>query len=127
MGIIAAIGSLAGIVMLAASILPAILFFKVWRMTNDVRKIRKHLLSPSLLPENDLLKEIRKKNPRVDSMLVDAVHAEMRRVYLGGTGDYGRIVAKYRPLYAKAGLEMPDVFESIRTGEEWHDAFERSE
>ncbi|MDE6445238.1 MAG: hypothetical protein K2L06_00020 [Alistipes sp.] len=125
MGTIAAIGGFFSAVMLVISILPIILFFKVWRMTNDVRKIERHLLAPA--PGNDLLKEIHKKNPQVESMLFDAVHAEMRRVYLTRSGDYGRIVAKYRPLYAKAGLEMPDVFESIRTGEEWHDAFERSE
>ena len=122
MGTIAAIGGFFSAVMLVISILPIILFFKVWRMTNDVRKIERHLLAPA--PGNDLLKEIHKKNPQVESMLFDAVHAEMRRVYLTRSGDYERIVAKYRPLYAMAGLEVPVIFVSIRDSKGWRDELE---
>ncbi|RHR60914.1 hypothetical protein DWW79_12475 [Alistipes sp. AF17-16] len=41
-----------GIVMIVFGILQIILFFKVWGMTNDVRKLTKHFASPD--PNADL-------------------------------------------------------------------------
>ena len=42
-GAIATISGFLGVVMLVAGVLPVILFFKVWRMTNDVQEIKRRL------------------------------------------------------------------------------------
>jgi hypothetical protein len=126
-GAIATISGFLGVVMLVAGVLPVILFFKVWRMTNDVQEIKRRLLAASPSSECDLVKEIYKKNPQIASLLFDAVYAEMRRAYIDGAADYDRIVTRYRPLYVMAGLSVPEVFEAIHDSGEWHDRFESFE
>lgn len=111
--------SILSIVMLVFGILQIILFFKVWGMTNNVRAIKEHVM-----PSQNLLKEIYKKNPNIESILFDALYEDMQK---GLSEAYiytpQSVKDKYKPLYQKAGLKFPDVFEEINDWEDWQNTF----
>lgn len=109
-----------GIVMLVFGILQIILFFKVWGMTNNVKRI-----SNQLFKSNDILKEIHKNNPNIGNILFDAVYADFHEVYMKDWGDHGykSVKEKYKPLYQKVSIEFPKVFENINNDKDMTDTF----
>lgn len=114
------ISGILGIVMLVFGILQIILFFKVWGMTNDV-----HAIKQQITPSQNLLKEIQKKNPNIESILFDAVYSDMQKSF---SGEYiftpKSVREKYKLFYQKAGVGFPDVFEKINDWQDWCEQFE---
>lgn len=112
---------ISGIVMLVFGVLQIILFFKVWGMTNDVRKIKDRTFSS--FSKEDVIKEIYKKNPNIESILFDALYNEMKRNYYDAWEGFTDIVERYKPLYEKAGIEIPEIFSNIHNGADWRKTF----
>lgn len=109
-----------GLVMLVFGILQIILFFKLWGMTNDVRKLTTHFNSTDI---NYIIKEIHKKNPNIADLLFESLYRAMNKEYGWTNEGYDSIKNKYKKLYAKAGIEFPSVFENINTKEDWESTF----
>ncbi len=97
------------IVMLIFGILQIILFFKIWGMTNDVQKIMNQTCP--FISIDSVIKEIYKKNPNIESILFESLYNEMNKDE--ASMDY--LIRKYKPLYEKAGIEMPAIFTDIHT------------
>lgn len=49
-----------GLIMLAASVLQIVLFFKIWGMTNNVKRIADHLMPPSHVDNQEAPKQTSK-------------------------------------------------------------------
>ncbi len=110
---------LLGIVMLVFGILQIILFFKVWRMTNDIHIIKKHI-HPD---KNYAIREINKNNPNIEGILFDMLYEDMDKAVMDGRGEYEFVRENYRPLYKKAGIVFPAVFENINSDSDWYNVF----
>lgn len=108
-----------GLVMLVFGTLQIILFFKLWGMTNDVRKLTVRFDSPDV---NYIIKEIHKKNPNIADLLFDSLYRAMKKNY-GFNNEYDSIKNKYKELYKKTGIEFPSVFENINTDKDWISTF----
>lgn len=115
------IGIISGIVMLVFGVLQIILFFKIWGMTNDVRKIKGRTFSS--FSKEVVIKEIYKKNPNIESVLFDALYNEMKRNYYDAWVSFADIVEQYKPLYEKAGIEIPEIFSNIHNDVDWKKTF----
>jgi len=109
-----------GLVMLVFGILQIILFFKLWGMTNDVKRLTVRFDSPDI---NYIIKEIHKKNPNIADLLFESSYRAMNKEYGWTNEGYDSIKNKYKKLYAKAGIEFPSVFENINTKEDWESTF----
>nr|DAU46108.1 MAG TPA: hypothetical protein [Caudoviricetes sp.] len=113
-------------VVLVFGILQIILFFKLWGMTNDVKRLTVRFDSPDM---NYIIKEIHKKNPNIADLLFDSLYNAMQKHfrYESGTAysasTYSSMKDKYKELYKKAGVEFPSVFENINTNEDWESTF----
>lgn len=118
---IEAISGILGIIMLVFGILQIILFFKIWGMTNDVRKIKERtFLSFS---QEDIIKEIYKKNPNIENILFEALYNEMKYAYDEDMESFSFVLKEYNPLYEKAGIEMPEIFTNIHSRADWKNTF----
>lgn len=102
-------------------VLQIILFFKIWGMTNDVKKLSSRFSIPDKL---DLIKEIHKKNPRIADLLFDSLYEALSREYLA-SANYDYVKDQYKMLYRKAGIEFPAVFEAIKNDVDWGTQFLR--
>lgn len=110
------------IIMIVFGFLQIILFFKLWGMTNNVKKLTKEF-TPDL---DRIIKEIHKKNPDIANLLFDSLYDDMCRAFKAdtpGQDKYGKVKAKYKELYKKAGVEFPPVFKSINIDTDWLAAF----
>lgn len=112
------------IVMLVFGVLQIILFFKIWGMTNDVKKISSIFAIPD---KQDLIKEIHKRNPKIDDLLFDSLYDALSREYMFTSTGYDYIKDQYKKLYSKAGVEFPAVFEAINNDNDWVSQFMRIE
>jgi len=111
------------IVMLVFGVLQIILFFKIWGMTNNVKKISNRFAT---LDKQALIKEIHKHNPQIADLLFDSLYDALSREYFA-SANYDYIKDQYRKLYRKAGVEFPSVFESISNDTDWKSHFMRIE
>lgn len=113
-------------VVLVFGILQIILFFKLWGMTNDVKRLTVRFDSPDM---NYIIKEIHKKNPNIADLLFDSLYNAMQKHFSSGSGNaysactYSSIKDKYKELYKKAGVEFPFVFDAINCDNDWINAF----
>lgn len=111
---------LVSIILIVFGVLQIILFFKLWGMTNDVRKLKNQFARN----RSRIVKEIYKGNHNIENILFDAVYDEMERLYLTGNPElFDSVKVKYKPLYQKAGIEFPELFEVIHGSAAWRDAF----
>lgn len=126
------------LVLIVFAVLQIILFFKIWGMTNDVKAMRKQVAPvASTFSVTQVLKESYKGNPNLSNIIFDAVFDEMFDVYNGNKAVYDSVNEcwtsddaslefvsnKYKPLYEKAGIPFPAVFESIKTRDDFKEAF----
>ena len=98
------------VVFLVFGILQIILFFNLWGMTNDIRK-----LTAKYVPRKkmELMREILKKNSSSADILFDALYNELYEAFGSGTPSQP-IIKVYKALYSKAGVEFPSEFENMK-------------
>ena len=96
-------------------ILSIILFFKIWGMANNMKRLAK-----KYVPNNNdgFIREILKGNPNVSDMLFDALFDELNVAYTH-LENTDMILTKYKKLYAKANLPFPAIFEHLSNGSDW--------
>lgn len=102
---------LLSIIMLIFGILQIILFFKVWGMTNDVRKLKEELLTPT--NQKSIARAILKNDPNLENILFDAVFQYLwGECYAEGTS-FGNM-EQFKKIYKKLNIPFPAVFEKIK-------------
>lgn len=116
------------LVTLVFGVMQIILFFKIWHMTDDVQAIKKKMMpaEPTELQKKMfLLKEIEKKSPNIANILFEAIYEEMSYSYKNKyqEGKYEKIVEKYKELYDRAKLDIPEVFVTIKTNADYRRTF----
>ena len=114
-----------GFVMLAFGILQIILFFKLWGMTNDVRRIKQRFVVNIDDQEKEIIKAIYKRESNLEQRLFDFAYSVFERTYLyciewGFTGMkqtelFERKLKKVIPVYNKAGIAVPEIFGAIKS------------
>ena len=122
-----------GIVIIVFAVLQIVLFFKLWGMTNNVQLIKDHMIGEQQVVKGislsqNLLKEIYKKNPNIESILFESLYKDMYNGFRDESNliDVIDVKNKYRPFYQKAELKFPDVFENINDWEDWMNTFENN-
>ena len=92
--------------------LPIILFFKIWKMTNDVEKIKEHLVISEYAFKEDKIRRAYLKGETyilkdlLDNMLVDALlNAKLEKHKYH---DAEKIISGYEIIYQKFGFEIPE-------------------
>lgn len=111
------IAIIAALLLIVFGILQIILFFKLWGMTNNVRKIEEHLL-PGCEENsfNVMRREIKKKNPNIESILFDALWGDLESIYCKSDPEkpnFRPIIEHYKKYYEKAGVPFPEEVDSI--------------
>lgn len=104
------------VIMMIFGILQIILFFKVWGMTNNVKKIKDKIISPSI-STSIIRREIKKKNPKIDNMLFDAMWDDLEFVWENRykyDTNYPKHVEYWKELYEQAGVVFPEEVEKIK-------------
>lgn len=115
-----------GLVMIAFGILQIILFFKMWGMTNDVRKVSDKFTGDS---PKDLKKAILKEDKgRIAEILFDAMFNEMQCCYddsfahVDGEKDFieqiSNLKKEYKDKYLKYGINFPESIDKIEKRED---------
>lgn len=108
-------------VLLICGILQVILFFKIWGMTNNVKRIY------SSVADINIVKEIHKHNPDIERLLFDETYNRLLSVYKVESEKTSELFeqtkSKCKMLYAKAGIKFPEVFESIDNKSDWERNF----
>lgn len=105
-----------GIIIIVFGILQIVLFFKIWKMTNDVHKIKYELTSDKSINQSILL--LLKGDTKLaydklyDSFLNDVITASRSSWTSNPAEDYkedfNKIVELYKPIFEKIGLGHPD-------------------
>lgn len=103
------------IAIIVIAILSIILFFKVWGMTNNVKKIKEHLLTSSY-SKSIILREIKKQNPHIDAILFDAMWSVLEDLYLNvSEPNYKAKIEYFKKLYEQAGVPFPEDVDKIKS------------
>lgn len=111
-----------GVIIFIFGILQVILFFKLWQMTNDVRKI-KSSFNRENAAEGLIRREILKgeKTSELKDLLFNSLYSELESAkgvaIYNEKDDVPGILGKYRIYYQKAGIEFPKVFDGIESYE----------
>ena len=100
------------IVLLVFGVLQIILFFKLWGMTNDVKKINEKMESEDLAKliitgENDKAFRI-----LVNSLYEELCNMEKKWKRIRFIEEAGNIVEKYRKLVEETGHKLPEYMSS---------------
>lgn len=105
------------ILYIAGAVLGIVLFIKVWIMTNNVRKIKEHLLSDcGAYSFNVIRREIKKKSPNIESILFDALWRDLESIYYKSDSEkpnFRPTIEYYKKHYEKAGVPFPEEVDSI--------------
>lgn len=102
-------------------ILQIILFFKLWKMTNDVNKIKDKITNSST-PISIIKREIKKKNPDIENILFDSLWSALEYVYENRNKyyiDYSSRIKYYQKLYEAAGVPFPEDVAAIKTDKDY--------
>lgn len=106
------------IILLIVGILQIILFFKLWGMTNNVRRITTKIASRS---QRNLVREVLKGGSNAENTLFDYLYADLCNTYDEGYGGFEDVIRDYKKIYEQVGIAFPSVFENIET----HDDFNK--
>lgn len=105
-----------GIIIIVFGILQIILFFKLWRMTNDVRKIKSELCSEKDINEATVL-YLKGEKKTAYTKLYNAFLYEVaiagHSTWTDNPADdyidsFRKIMRRYKPMFEKIGLGHPD-------------------
>lgn len=103
-----------GIIFFVFGVLQIILFFKLWKMANDVNR-----LTQQIIPNYDFIikRELYKNNPSISNLLFDGLWHELGMSHQLSLPyySYNRVINKYESLYKSAGVEFPEAAGKIKT------------
>lgn len=118
-----------GYVMIAFGILQIILFFKVWIMTDDVKKLKNELIGGS--DDWTFRKAVLKGDKTlISKMLFNEMFVEIKECYKDYTTDtvenkkqlftdkFSKLKERYEKKYLKYGIEFPEAVSRIETPED---------
>lgn len=123
------------IIVLVFGVLQIILFFKLWGMTNNVRKLTEHFAIgsdyASIGDKVRLAKMQGRTKEQIQTLLAENMANEIIEGYnkAGGVED---TVKKWEQIFKNAGIDMPDHLKQIKTyedvislysEEEWEELF----
>lgn len=120
-----------GIIIIVFGILQIILFFKMWGMTNDVKKMKDEFVGSNSkeLREMQLTKAILKEDKnKITDILFDELFNQLKSYYndslsYSGGEDYfiskiSNLKKKYKEKYFKYGIEFPESINRIEKKED---------
>lgn len=106
-----------GIIMMVFGVLQIILFFKMWMMTNDVRKIKEKLKC-----SNSTLWEVRRAllkgdNELAKELLMNCLLDDLERYGNGGVGfnSIDEIWKKYDASFKQLEMEIPERLKQLKS------------
>lgn len=128
------------LITIAAAILQIILFFKVWEMTNDVRKLREKYASSKGASFNF---EIRKllasgKKEQAKELLLNRFYNSIESLNYAGLeksesryeqivknidDDFMKLKSELEKNLSAIGMEMPDNLKRMKSGNEFYELF----
>lgn len=106
-------GLITAIVLIAFGILQIVLFFKIWEMTNDVKKITTKFLSNNLLDEAQF-EYLRGNTEEAEKLFLESFYRELMKNHNSRLTYYEKkqkdenIYSYYQSLAGKTGFKMPD-------------------
>lgn len=114
---------IATLLLIVFGILQIILFFKLWKMTNNVSKIKDRIMRSSI-PTSIIRREIKKKNPDIATILFDAMWDDLEYVYQNlpvtdYASPYSSRIKYYQKLYEAAGVPFPEDVAAIKTDKDY--------
>lgn len=120
-----------GIIIIVFGILQIILFFKMWGMTNDVKKMKNELVGSDSenLRKMQLNKAILKEDKsKIAEMLFDELFNQLQSYYYdsldySGGEDYftskiSNLKKEYKEKYLKYGIDFPESINKIEKRED---------
>lgn len=116
------------VVYLIICIFTIMLFFKIWSMTNNVKKITKKI---GCIDEDDFIWEIRsalfkKDKEKAEELLFNSFMFDLRKEltpYSESEYIITYLKKKYTRYYEKIGSKLPDSLESLKTPKDVNDLF----
>lgn len=114
------------IISLIAVVLQIILFFKVWRMCNDVRAIREESKRPYTVNSiPDLLFMSRTNDPRFRDELLYAIYIELYDEAIKGHSlDYSTVFSSWEGICRYNNWQFPELLEGLDTRDKFLKVFE---
>jgi len=112
---------LIALLLIVFGVLQIILFFKLWKMTNDVNKIKNKITQPSI-SISIIRREIKKKNPDIANILFDSMWNAMEYVYENRNKyyvDYSSQIDYFKKLYEQAGVPFPEDVTAIKSDNDY--------
>lgn len=110
------------IIVLVFGALQIILFFKIWGMTNNVKKLTEHFLCNSdyeNIGDNIRLAKMRgRTKEQIQQYLAENMANDIMRTYSSQYFDMERAIRKWEQIFNNAGVEIPDYLEQIKTSED---------
>lgn len=98
------------------SVLQTILFFKLWGMANNIKKIKDKIIPP-LPPISTIRREIKKKNPDIANLLFNVMWDDLEAVWEkrnGYVANYPAHIEYFKKLYEQAGVSFPEDVQKIK-------------
>ena len=112
---------LIALLLIVFGVLQIILFFKLWKMTNDVNKIKNKITQPSI-SISIIRREIKKKNPDIANILFDSMWNALEYVYENRNKyyvDYSSQIDYFKKLYEQAGVPFPEDVAAIKSDNDY--------
>lgn len=117
--------------MFVFGILEIILFFKIWGMTNDVRKMKLSITSGADVMEKKAIKAIVQKDPNLENILFDFAYSALSAAYQKGKGvdatyeraQFNEAIGRIKAVYNKADLKIPEAIDKIKSCKTFDDCF----
>lgn len=118
-----------GLVVFVFSILQIILFFKLWEMTNNVKRINNKIERTC---DTNLLWEIRKSIlkgdiRRAENLLSDEFVNDLRQLLRDNNhlteNSIAELKTDYAKYYAQLGVSLPDSIKRIKSKEDFYKVF----
>lgn len=128
------------ICLVIVAVLSIILFFKVWGMCNDVRKLTNHfcgeadngldddikarILAGDKSVDNDVKKKLIAELRAIAKKAQGTLEEDYIRLYgTSSSSDISDIMKKYKKLYSEMGAEFPAEFAKVKTVDDLWDLF----
>ena len=129
------------ICLVIVAVLSIILFFKVWGMCNDVKKLTNHfcgdadngldddikarILAGDKSASNEVKKKLVAELRAIAKKAQGMLEEDYVRLYgTSSSSDIGDVIKKYRKLYSEMGAEFPKEFAKVKTLEDLWDLFD---
>lgn len=113
------------IIIFVLAILQIVLFFKVWRMCNDVRAIRDESKRPyTVKSTSDLLFMSRTNDPRFRDELLYAIYIELYDEAIEGHSlDYSTVFRSWERICRYNNWQFPELLEGLDTTDKFLKVF----